>query len=96
MKRLKAKTSKFGSSVCLIALSAMLMLFATQLPVFIESTTGQFFAGFWALFALTMFAAHVVRLAGERQRHMAVMPLAAGPKDARTRKNTSKMRAMRG
>ncbi|HML35370.1 MULTISPECIES: hypothetical protein [Sporomusa] len=96
MKRLKAKTGKFGSSLCLIALSAMLMLFATQLPVFMESAAGQFFAGFWALFALTMCTAHVVRLTGERRRHITVMPPAAGPKDARTRKSVGKLRVMRG
>ncbi len=96
MKRFKDKTSKFGSLICLIALSAMLMLFFAQLPVFLESTTGQLFAGFWGLFALIMFVAHVLRLAAERQRHAVVMPLMARTKDARTRKGFRRVRAMRG
>ena len=96
MRGFKAKTSKFGSLLSLIVLSGMLMVSASQLPIFMQSTTGQLFAGFWAFFALIMFAAHVVSLSGERRRHPAMMPAAGGPKDARTGKSLRKMRAMRG
>lgn len=94
MKRFKDKTGKFGSLVSLIALSAMLMLFAVNLPVFLTSGTGQIFAGVWAAFALIMFSAHLVRLAAHHEQAMALRPLLApGPKDARTRKKI-RMRAM--
>ncbi|WP_371361476.1 hypothetical protein SRRS_28730 [Sporomusa rhizae] len=95
MKRFKDKTSKFGSLISLIALSAMIAVFAANLPFFLQSTIGQVFAGFWMIFALVMFAAHTVRLSGERQRRAAIIPLLAGPKDARTRKSIHRMRAMR-
>lgn len=96
MKKFKDRTSKFGSLICLIAISAMLSLFSVQLPVFMESTTGQSFAVFWALFAFTMFVAHSVRLGGGRQQHKSMRILIAGQKDARTRKEFRKVRAMRG
>lgn len=96
MKGFKAKTSKFGSLLSLIILSAMLMVFVSQIPLFMESSTGRIFAGFWALFAVTMFAAHILRLTGQRQRYLAMMPQAGGAKDARTRKSLRRMRALRG
>lgn len=96
MKGFKQKTGKFGSLVSLLALSAMWVLFAVNLPVFWNSTSGQIFAGFWAVFSLVMFAAHCVRLAERQERHLPMAPLMAGPKDARTRKNNRMVRAMRG
>ncbi|WP_425057729.1 hypothetical protein SCACP_22670 [Sporomusa carbonis] len=96
MKRFKDKTGKFGSLVSLIALCAMLMLFAANLPVFISSAVGQTFAGVWAAFALVMFAAHVTCLSAERRQRTDITPRLAGPKDARTRKNVRIVRAVRG
>ncbi|HWR43811.1 hypothetical protein [Sporomusa sp.] len=96
MKGFKAKTGKFGSLVSLIALSAMVVLFAANLPVFLDSTSGQIFAGLWGAFALVMCAAHIVRLSAQRERRVATLPLMTGLKDARTRKNLRMVRAMRG
>ncbi len=96
MKRFKEKTSKFGSLISLIVLSAMIAVFAANLPVFLQSTIGQVFAGFWTIFALVMFASHSVRLSSERQQRAAIIPLLPGSKDARTRKSIRRMRALRG
>ncbi|QDR81048.1 hypothetical protein [Sporomusa termitida] len=93
MKGFKRKNGKFASLVSLIALTAMLMLFAVNLPVFLGSTAGKVFIAFWGGFALVMGAAHVVRLAAPRERRLAIVPLTPGLKDARTRK---KQRSVRG
>ncbi|HWR07465.1 hypothetical protein [Sporomusa sp.] len=93
MKGFKTKTGKFGSLVSLTALTAMLMLFAANMPVFIGSTAGQIFAGFWGAVALVMGAAHIVRLSAPRERRMAITPLRTGLKDARTRRPQRSVRA---
>ncbi len=95
MKGFKKKNGKFASLVSLIALTAMLMLFAVNLPVFLESTAGKIFMTFWGGFALVMGAGHVVRLAAPRERRMPVTPLMPGSKDSRTRKRQRSVRGMR-
>ena len=87
----KNRTSKFGSLVSLLALSALLMLFAVNFPVFMGSATGQVFASIWAGVAVVMVVTHVVRLMAERQPQKLIM--LPGKKDARTRKNIQKVRA---
>lgn len=96
MKGFRQKTGKFGSLISLLSLTAMLILFSVNVPVFLNSTAGQIFAGAWAVFSLIMFSAHCIRLAERQERHVPMAPLAAGPKDARTRKNIRMVRAMRG
>ncbi|MDF2569429.1 MAG: hypothetical protein K0R55_1033 [Sporomusa sp.] len=98
MKRFGDKTGKFGSLVSLIALSALLMLFAVNFPAFMASTAGQIFAGLWAVFALVMFSAHIVRLSVKRKHHVENLPFmaVAGKKDIRTQKKNRMVRAMRG
>ncbi|WP_371381570.1 hypothetical protein [Sporomusa aerivorans] len=91
MKRFKAKNTRFGSLISLIALSAMAIVFSVNWPVFMESETGRIFAGFWGGFALVILTAHTVRLMADRQRQPAMPPLLAG----RTRKKIQRVR-MRG
>lgn len=96
MKGFKRKNGKFASLISLIALTAMLMLFAVNLPVFLGSTAGKIFMVFWGGFAAVMGAAHVVRLAAPRERRPAIAPLMPGFKDARTRKQQRLVRGARG
>jgi hypothetical protein len=94
MRGFKNRTSKFGSLVSLLALSAMLVIFAGNFPVFMESVSGQVFAGMWASFSVLMIVTHAIRLTTERQR--AAVILLPGKKDARTHKNIRRVQAMRG
>ena len=96
MKRFSGKTSRFGSLLSLIALSAMLMVYAASLPNFLVSATGQIFAVVWGIFALTMFTTHAISLSASRKSKGKAIVLAAGPKDAQTVKGIRKMRLMRG
>lgn len=91
------KTSKFGALIGLTALSAMAMVFALDLPVLMESVSGQIFAGTWAIFAILAFVAHYLRFTTGRVQFGFKMPLpAVSKKDARTRKKIRGVRAMRG
>lgn len=91
------KTSKFGALIGLTALSAMAMVFALDLPVFMKSVTGQIFAVTWAIFALLAFAAHYLRFTTGRVQLGFKMPLpAVSKKDTRSRKKIRSVRAIRG
>lgn len=94
MKGFKNRTSKVGSLVSLIVLSAMIILFAAHFPVFMGSDVGRIFAGIWIGFSVIMFVSHTVRLLGERRQR--VEKMYHGFKDVRTRKNVQQVRAMRG
>ena len=58
----KARTSKFGSIVSLVVLSAMGMLFVYALPQFWLSSAGRIFLAVWAVLAMFAVTAHVKRL----------------------------------
>lgn len=94
MRRFKTNNGRFGALVGLIALSAMIIVFAINLPVFSASSTGQIFAVVWSMFALAMFMAQAVRLVTDRHRQPVIRPSFAGVKDARTRKNIRSLRTM--
>jgi hypothetical protein len=94
MRRFKTNNGRFGALVGLIALSAMIIVFAINLPVFSASSTGQIFAVVWSMFALAMFMAQAVRLVPDRHRQPVIRPSFAGVKDARTRKNIRSLRTM--
>ncbi|SDF58536.1 hypothetical protein [Sporolituus thermophilus] len=94
MRVFKEKTSRFGSLISLIALSALLILFSAALPEFLASAAGRLFAAAWALTAIIIFVAHARRIAPQRQPYVAY--LATGRKDVRTRRQERFARAMRG
>jgi hypothetical protein len=79
----KARVSKFGALISLIAVTAMLALFSLALPEFLISTAGRVFTGVWALTAILIFVAHARRIAGERRR---VLPYFAKQRDSGLRK----------
>lgn len=93
MKGFKNKISRFGSLISLIALCAMITLFVINFPIFMSSDLGQIFAGIWSGFAIIMFVTHTVRLLSERRQSALIV--SPGHKDARTRKNVPRVRAMR-
>lgn len=62
MPRFAQRTSKLGSLVSLCALSAMLMLFVANLPMFVGTEVGKVFAGIWLAFAVIMVISHTNRL----------------------------------
>ena len=87
------RISKFGSLVCLVAVTAMLALFSLALPEFLVSTAGRLFAAAWVAVAILLFVTHAWRVVGERRRRTAVIRLA----DSRPKKEASRsVRALRG
>jgi hypothetical protein len=62
MSILKEKTSKFGSTVGLLVVTALIVSFSLALPEFFLSTTGRIFAVLWAIVAGGVFLAHTRRI----------------------------------
>lgn len=97
MKQLfKEKTSKFGSLISLIAITAMLALFSMAIPEFLASTVSRIFAVVWALAAIAVFIAHAKRVKEVQRRQYNISCGGVIKKEARTRKNVRTERMMRG
>lgn len=94
MARFKNRTSKFGSFLSLSMLSAMLIFFFANIPLFSGAVGGVGFAGIWLAVATIVFMSHTVRIMTERRQSLLLM--ASGHKDARTRKHAPRVRALRG
>ncbi|MBP2635753.1 MAG: hypothetical protein H6Q72_1660 [Firmicutes bacterium] len=94
MTRFNNRTSKFGSYLSLVMLSAMLIFFAANIPLFSDAAGGLGFAGIWFAVATIVFMSHIIRIMPERQQSLLVMT--SGHKDARTRKHAPRVRAVRG
>ena len=62
MPLLKEKTSRFGSIVGLLIVTALIVSFSMALPELFLSTTGRIFAVLWAIVASGVFLAHGRRL----------------------------------
>lgn len=91
----KDKVSKFGSLICLIAVTAMLVIFSLVLPEFIVSSAGRIFTGVWAVTAIMVFIAHVTRMDNRPRQYQ--LTRFAVKKDVRTStKLTRTQRMMRG
>lgn len=94
MARFKNRTSKFGSYLSLVMLSAMLSFFAANIPLFSDAAGGLGFAGIWFAVATIVFMSHTVRIIPERRQSLLLMT--TGHRDARTRKHAPRVRAVRG
>lgn len=96
MKRIwKAKVTKFGSLISLLAIAAMLVIFALALPEFFATTNGRIFAGVWAVLAIASCWAHATRLS-EQRRNNYISRLFAGSTKEKPRKSQRQERLMRG
>ena len=76
----KDKSSRLGSLISLIAVTAMLAFFWLALPEFMTSTVGRFFAAGWAILAIVVFLAHARRVRTESPRQV---PFFAKPEELR-------------
>jgi hypothetical protein len=68
----RERISSFGSLLSLIAVTAMLAVYALSLPEILVSPLGRAFAAAWAAAAIVIFIAHAHRLSGQRRRLPAV------------------------
>ncbi|MDT8900585.1 hypothetical protein [Anaeroselena agilis] len=64
----KERSSRFGSLVSLIAVTAMLAVFFLSLPVFLVSFPGRTFVAAWSVVAIVILIAHARNVAGLRHR----------------------------
>lgn len=58
---IKAIVAKFDSVISIVALSALVILFALAVPKFFISTTGRNFTGIWAVLVIALFGVHTAR-----------------------------------
>jgi predicted MFS family arabinose efflux permease len=93
-KLFRERTSKFGSLVCLVAVTAMLALFSLALPDFLVSAAGRVFAGAWTAVAVLLLVVHARRVVGERRRRPVTLVRMV---EGRPRKEASRsVRVLRG
>lgn len=93
----KDRSSKFGSLISLVAVTALLALFSLTLPQFLASTAGRVFAAAWAGVAILLFVAHVRRVASDRRRRPGVLGEFRGRRQAPARKEAARtVRVLRG
>lgn len=91
MPLLKEKTSKIGSVVGFLVVTALIIGFSLALPEFLLSTTGRIFAVLWALVAIGVFLAHSRRLS-LRRHPVRMMSTASSSKRAPLQKKKKIMR----
>lgn len=91
MPLLKEKTSKMGSVVGFLVVTAFIVGFFLALPEFLLSTTGRLFAALWALVAIGVILAHGRRISLRRQP-VRLMTTTANIKRAASQKEKHMMR----
>lgn len=75
MPLLKEKTSKFGSIVGFLIVTALIVIFSLALPEFFLSTTGRIYAIVWAIVAICVVLAHGRRISIRRHPVRAMLPV---------------------
>jgi apolipoprotein N-acyltransferase len=91
MPLLKEKTSRIGSLIGFLVVTALIVSFSLALPEFLLSTTGRIFAVLWALVAIAVFLAHSRRISLRRQPVRMMSP-AGITKRAASQKKRNMMR----